>query len=75
MNDYYRTAKNVPIKKAIRLPRVCELTGASRATIWRWVQNDPTFPRRFRLSAGIVCWSEDEILNWIEAKMAQREGH
>jgi prophage regulatory protein len=58
--------------RAIRLPEVCHKTGASRATIWRWVKNDPSFPLRFQLSPGITCWDEGEILAWIDAKKAQR---
>jgi len=55
-----------------RLPRVCERTCASPATVWRWVKSDPTFPKPFRLSKGVTCWDEGEISTWIEAKKAQR---
>jgi prophage regulatory protein len=61
------------IRGAIRIPRVRELTSASRATIWRWLKSDPTFPRPFHLSKGITCWDEGEILDWIAAKKSQRD--
>ena len=54
--------------RAIRLPGVCDLTGASRTTIWRWVKEDPAFPKPFRLSAAVTCWDEDEILKWVKSK-------
>ena len=58
--------------RAIRLPRVCDLTGISRATAWRKVKSDPTFPKPFHLSTAITCWDEGEIVNWIESKKATR---
>jgi prophage regulatory protein len=54
--------------RAIRLPEVCRLTGVSRATIWRLIKSDPSFPRPFPLSAGVTCWAEDEVFSWIAAK-------
>ena len=57
---------------AIRLPRVCELTGASRATIWRLVQSDHNFPRPFKISVGITAWHEGEVVDWVKSKMAER---
>lgn len=59
-------------RRAIRLPEVCALTGASRATIWRLSKSDPAFPKPFKLSAAITCWDEGEILNWIAAKKGQQ---
>jgi predicted DNA-binding transcriptional regulator AlpA len=58
--------------RAISVARVCELTGASRATVWRWAKDDHTFPKPFRLSAGITRWDEGEVLHWINAKKARR---
>ena len=58
--------------RAIRLDRVCDLTGASRATVWRWVATDVRFPRPFHLSPAITCWDEAEVLAWIASKKALR---
>jgi predicted DNA-binding transcriptional regulator AlpA len=65
-------AREVKLSRAVRLDRVCDLTGASRATVWRWTKHDPTFPQRFRLSAAVTVWDENEVLTWIEAKKAVR---
>lgn len=32
------------------------------------------FPRRVRLSAAKVCWDRQEVLDWIEARKAERAG-
>ena len=66
------TPNHVSTHCAIRLPRVCQLTGASRATIWRLVQIDQTFPKPFKISAGVTCWDEGEVLEWLKSKMAER---
>ena len=68
------SAQRVPTNslKAIRVPRVCELTGASRATIWRLVHSDQTFPKPFKISAAITCWHEEEVVEWVRSKMAER---
>jgi len=58
--------------RAVRLPRVCDLTGASRPTIWRWVRDDASFPKPFSLSAGVTAWDEAEVLAWLQAKKSQR---
>jgi prophage regulatory protein len=66
------TRSSSPLVRAVRLPRVCHLTGASRATLWRWSKTDPTFPKPFHLSPAITCWDEGEVLEWIEDKKAAR---
>ncbi|MDQ6701684.1 MAG: AlpA family phage regulatory protein [Pseudomonadota bacterium] len=58
--------------RAARLPRVRDITRLSSATIWRKDKYDPSFPRSFKLSKGVTCWDENEILAWIESKKAER---
>ncbi len=58
--------------RAVRLSDVCNLTGASKTTIWRWVKDDPNFPKPFHLSAAVTCWDEGEILTWVTSKKAAR---
>jgi predicted DNA-binding transcriptional regulator AlpA len=60
--------KQIPPGRAIRIPEVCRLTGVSRATIWRLIDRDPTFPRPFYLSSAITVWDEAEVFSWIGAK-------
>lgn len=62
----------VQTSRALRLNRVCHLTGASPATIWRWVKTNPDFPRPFRLSPAITVWDEAELVQWIEGRKSLR---
>jgi predicted DNA-binding transcriptional regulator AlpA len=46
----------------------------SRATIWRRVKEDPSFPRPIKLSEGVTCWSENEVSEWLEKLKGARNG-
>lgn len=69
------------IGKVARLPRVIELTGLGRSSIYNRMDSrsryfDSTFPRCFSLSAsesGAVGWDEEEIKAWVAAR-ASRAG-
>lgn len=61
----------------VSLRQVIALTGLSRATIYRLIDEssasyDPTFPKRIRISRMRIAWVSSEISAWIELKMAQR---
>lgn len=38
--------------------------GASRATVWRWLKNNPAFPRPVSLSPGCSRWSIAALEAW-----------
>lgn len=61
-----------PTTRALRLPRVCDLTGLSRASVWRLSREDPHFPKPFRLSHSTTAWDEQEIVSWIETRKLLR---
>ena len=42
------------------------------ATVWRWVEADPAFPRPFKLGPAITVWNEQEVLLWLQSKRAVR---
>ena len=54
--------------RVVRLPEVVEITGLSRATIWRR-ERDGSFPRPIRLGGErtrAVGWREQDIYDWID---------
>ena len=53
--------------KALRWPKIHELTGISRTTIWR-LETAGKFPRRRRLTGNAVAWIEDEIMEWLDSR-------
>lgn len=47
---------------------VAKRYGVSRATIWRWRNNDPHFPQPIVVSPGTTRWALSCLLEW-EARM------
>lgn len=42
--------------------------GVHRSTLYRWLRDDPTFPRPVMLSGGCVRWRIAELEAWEKAK-------
>lgn len=60
-----------------RLPKVLERTGLSRSSLYDKLDEkspryDVTFPRPVHLSERSIAFSEQEITEWIENKLAAR---
>ena len=53
-----------PSDRFLRIRRVMERTGLSRATIYRKVRSK-TFPSSRRLGSSCVGWYESEVDAWI----------
>lgn len=54
--------------RLLRLPAVKDVTGLSRSTIY----SDPKFPRPVKLGPRAIGWLEEEVVAWIEARVAER---
>jgi prophage regulatory protein len=57
-------AKSAPTDKLLRFPRVNELTGLSRTTVWRW-EKAGKFPKSRALTSRMTVWLESEVLAWM----------
>ena len=55
--------------ECLRWPRVRQLTGLSRSTVWRLEKNGQ-FPARRKLSANSVGWSLIELQAWMQSRSA-----
>ena len=56
--------------RLLRLPKVMELTGLGRDTIYRYIR-EGKFPPQRRISERASAWREDELREWIESRSAQ----
>ena len=61
------------MKKFRRKPWVSDVTGYSETYIDEKERTDPTFPRRAKIGPRAVAWVEQEVLDWIEARIRQRD--
>ena len=50
--------------RVIRLTEVQQITGISRASIWR-LEKKGLFPSRRRLSGRAIGWSEKDVQRWL----------
>ncbi|MGM9402548.1 helix-turn-helix transcriptional regulator [Aliiroseovarius sp. KMU-71] len=56
-------------EKLIRRPRVQEMTGLSRSTIYDQMERG-TFPRPVRIGTRAVAWRESEVVEWMSTREA-----
>jgi predicted DNA-binding transcriptional regulator AlpA len=55
--------------------QAAERYGVGRATIWRWLREDPSFPRPVRFTPGCTRWSLPELLAWEASRINPEAGH
>lgn len=58
--------------RLIKLKEVLNLTALSRASVYRMMA-DGKFPSSVSLGERSVGWVEEEILSWIEERIAARD--
>lgn len=51
----------------LRVPRVVQMTGVSRSTLWR-LEREGDFPARVRLTGRTIGWREADVRAWIETR-------
>lgn len=66
-------SRNIAPTRAIRLPEVVRITGMSKASVWRRVNDDASFPKPFKISAHITVWNEMSVLEWLALKQRVSE--
>lgn len=58
--------------KLLKMRDVMDLTSLAKSTIYKYIDTEG-FPKQVKLGSGSVAWVESEVLDWIEAKIAQRD--
>ncbi len=66
-----------PAATLIRMPDLLALTGMQRATVYKRLKDDPTFPRPVPLSDSAargapVAWVLAEVQAWVRGRIAAR---
>ena len=54
-------------ERFIRLPEVLNVTGLSRASVYR-LEKAKIFPKRFKLTTNTVAWKLSDIRGWMESR-------
>jgi len=58
----------MPNKKILKLPKVIEITGLSKSTIYVLISRKE-FPAQIKLSERASGWLESDINDWIDSKL------
>ncbi|WP_238401141.1 helix-turn-helix transcriptional regulator [Alloalcanivorax marinus] len=56
----------------MRLTEVIQTTGLARSSIYNRM-NEGSFPRPVSLGARSVGWVSDEVQDWVEARIQERD--
>lgn len=72
------TSQTEPVTQLIRMPELLRLTGLQRATVYKRLKDDPTFPKPVPLSNSTargapVAWVLGEVQAWVNGRIACRE--
>jgi prophage regulatory protein len=59
--------------RLLRFPAIRERTGPSRTTIWR-LERRGDFPRRHLIFTNALAWVEEEVLEWLRARISASPG-
>jgi prophage regulatory protein len=60
------------VRRVLRLPEVEKLVGLKHATIYG-LMSQGLFPTPIPLSKRAVAWVEGELIDWLEARIAERD--
>jgi predicted DNA-binding transcriptional regulator AlpA len=58
--------------RILRMKQLIERTNLSRATLYVLMANDPTFPKKIKLTARSIGFLESEVDAWIPASATVR---
>ena len=60
------------MSKVIRLPKVINLSGLARSTIYLRM-SEGTFPKNIRLGVRAIGWLESDIEDWIQSRISESQ--
>lgn len=64
-------ANGVSTMRLIRLKEVMRVTGLARSTVYKYIAEE-SFPKPVSLGERCVGWVDDEVQDWIMAKIEER---
>ncbi|HBK3325498.1 TPA: AlpA family transcriptional regulator [Vibrio parahaemolyticus] len=60
--------------RLIRLNEVMAITGLSRSSIYRYI-DEGRFPEAVSIGSRTVAWVDREILRWVESRIENRDSN
>lgn len=69
MTTQTKTTSPEEMSKMLRLKQSAEFLGVSEPTLWRLDQNDPTFPKKIRISSRCCGYRIGDLIEWQQSRM------
>ncbi|CAM4357413.1 helix-turn-helix transcriptional regulator [Vibrio agarivorans] len=67
-----KTIEQFPVtSRLMRVKEIIRITGLSRSSLYKCI-SEGQFPKAVSLSERSVAWVEEEVQDWITAKIQQR---
>ena len=63
---------NTTSQRMLRLPEVRDITGVSRSSIYKWM-DEGKFPLPRKLSERAIAWNSHEIAEWVDSRPVHEE--
>jgi prophage regulatory protein len=63
---------NTISQRMLRLPEVRDITGVSRSSIYKWM-DEGKFPLPRKLSERAIAWDSREIAKWVDSRPVHEE--
>ena len=63
---------NISNQRMLRLPEVRDITGVSRSSIYKWM-DEGKFPLPRKLSERAIAWDSREIAKWVDSRPVHEE--
>ncbi|WP_186194531.1 MULTISPECIES: helix-turn-helix transcriptional regulator [Burkholderia] len=57
--------------KILRTKDVLKLLGIGRTTLYRWLEQNPQFPRPVSLGPNSIGWFENDLNQWLGSRISQ----
>ncbi|WP_080713037.1 helix-turn-helix transcriptional regulator [Bordetella bronchiseptica] len=57
-----------PTSRILRTKDVLQLLGIGRTTLYRWLEQNPQFPRPVSLGPNSIGWFENELNQWLASR-------
>ena len=63
---------NTISQRMLRLPEVRDITGVSRSSIYKWM-DEGKFPPSRQLGERAIAWDSREIAKWVDSRPVHEE--
>lgn len=74
IDDARPASSRFPGPRLMRQSEVLEVVGISRGTLYKWLKDDGNdFPRPVRIAPNMRRWVVDQVVEWVEARIAGAE--